>query len=140
MNCSTCPAPTNAVCGEIVTAAAAAALTVTVAVADFVVSVLLVAITDAVIPVVTLGAVYLPVASTVPDVELLLLTVQVTPAFDESLVTVAVNCVEAPDATVAVVGETVTAIVAPVVPVDDELPPPQPEINIVKNAVNNAQT
>ena len=63
----------------------------TVAVADFVVSVLLVAITDAVIALVTVGAVYLPVASTVPGVELLLLTDQVTPAFALSLATVAVK-------------------------------------------------
>jgi hypothetical protein len=118
MNCWTCPALTNAVCGEIVTpAAAAGGLTVTVAVADFVVSVLLVAITDAVMALVTLGAVYLPVASTVPGVELLLLTDQVTPAFDESLVTVAVNCAVPPEVTVAVVGETLTEI--------GLLPPPE---------------
>jgi len=118
-----------------VTAAAVAGLTVTVAVANFVVSVLLVAITDAVIPLVTLGAVYLPVASTVPGVELLLLTVQVTPAFDESFVTVAVNCVVPPDATVAVVGEIVTEIVFPEFVV---LPPPHPEMPEMNESNTNA--
>jgi len=59
----------------------------------------------------------LPVASTVPGVELLLLTDQVTPAFDESLVTVAVNCAVPPEVTVAVVGETLTEI--------GLLPPPE---------------
>jgi hypothetical protein len=127
VNCSTCPAPTNTDCGEIVTPAdAAGGFTVTVAVADFVVSVLLVAITDAVIALVTVGAVYLPVASTVPGVELLLLTDQVTPAFDESLLTVAVNCVVPPDVTVAVVGETETEIGLLPPPEVPLLLPPQP--------------
>src|SRR5215470_6824691 len=83
VNCCTWPAATNAVCGEIVTAAVGA-VTVTIAEAVFVVSVLLVAITVAVVFAVTVGAVYLPVASIVPGVALLLLTVQVTPPLDES--------------------------------------------------------
>jgi hypothetical protein len=135
VNCWTCPAPTNAVCGEIVTAAAAAGLTVTVAVADFVMSVLLVAITDAVIAFVTLGAVYLPVASTVPGLALLLLTVQVTPAFDESFVIVAVNCAVPPDVTVAVAGETVTEIVFPELGL---LLPPQPDMKESNASTNSA--
>ena len=98
----------------------------TVAVADFVVSVLLVAITDAVIALVTVGAVYLPVASTVPGVELLLLTDQVTPALDESLLTVAVNCVVPPDVTAAVGGETETEIGLLPPPEVPLLLPPQP--------------
>jgi hypothetical protein len=133
VNCCTCPAATNAVCGEIVTAAAGAALIVTVAEADFVVSVLLVATTVAVVVCVTLGAVYLPVASIVPGLALLLLTDHVTPAFDESPVTVAVNCVVPPDATVAVVGETVTEIVDAGVVL---LLPPHPKANAAKTSTH----
>jgi hypothetical protein len=98
--------------------AAAAGFTVTVAEADFVVSVLLVAVTVAVVAVLTLAAVYLPVPSTVPPP---LPTDQFTPA--ESPVTVAVNWTVPPEVTVAVDGETVTEMVPPVVVL---LPPPQP--------------
>ena len=101
VNCCTWPAATNAFCGETVTDAAAG-LIVTMAEPLFVVSVLLVATTVAVVAAVTVGAVYLPVASTVPGVALLLLTVQVTPALDESPVTVAVNCAVPPDVSVDV--------------------------------------
>jgi hypothetical protein len=111
------------------------ALIVTVAEPVFVVSVLLVATTVAVVAAVTLGAVYFPVASIVPGVALELLTVQVTPAFDESPVTVAVNCVVAPDATVAVAGLTVTEMLFPVVVL---LLPPQPEMKVMKKVMNNA--
>jgi hypothetical protein len=125
VNCCTWPAATNAVAGETVTAAAEA-LIVTMAEADFVVSVLLVATTVAVVVCVTLGAVYLPVASMEPGVGLELLTVQVTPALDESFITVAVNCVVPPDATVAVAGVTVTEMVCVG---GVSLLPPQPEMN-----------
>jgi hypothetical protein len=94
---------------------------------------LLVATTVAVVAAVTLGAVYLPVASIVPGVALELLTDHVTPPFAESPVTVAVNCVVPPDATAAVAGLTVTEMLFPVVVL---LPPPQPEIKIVNRSAN----
>jgi hypothetical protein len=94
-----------------------------------------VATTVAVVAAVTLGAVYFPVASIEPGVALELLTDHVTPAFDESPVTVAVNCVVAPDATVAVAGLTVTEMLFPGVVL---LLPPQPEMKVMKKAMNNA--
>jgi hypothetical protein len=116
-----------------VTAAAAAGLIVTVAEPVFVVSVLLVATTVAVVDAVTFGAVYFPVASIVPGVALELLTDQVTPAFDESPVTVAVNCAVPPEVTAAVAGLTVTEIVFPVVVL---LPPPHPDMNVTNARTN----
>jgi hypothetical protein len=62
----------------------------------------------------------------VPLVALALLAVQVTPALDESPITVAVNCTVPPDVTVAVAGVTVTEMV---LPVEELPPPPQPERN-----------
>ena len=80
----------------------------TVALADFVGSATLVAVTVAVVPEVTFGAVYRPALETVPAVadhvtEVLAL-----------LVTVAENCCVPPDTTVVEVGEMETATTAPV--------------------------
>jgi hypothetical protein len=77
--------------------------------------------------------VYFPVASIVPGVALELLTDQVTPAFDESPVTVAVNCAVPPEVTAAVAGLTVTEIVFPVVVL---LPPPHPDMNVTNARTN----
>jgi hypothetical protein len=84
-------------------------VSVTVAIADFVVSVLLVAVIVAEVVVITAGAVYSPVELIVP-----VLAVQVTPALAESAVTVATNVCVAPPISVAVVGLTETLIGASV--------------------------
>ena len=76
-------------------------VSVTVAAADLVVSVLLVAVTVAEVAVITAGAVYTPAEVTLP-VE----AVHVTPALAPSAVTVAVNVWLAPPMRVAVVGLT----------------------------------
>jgi hypothetical protein len=112
-------------------------LIVTVAEADFEESVLLVAVTVAVVAAVTFAAVNLPVASTVPLVALALLAVQVTPAFDESFITVAVNWAVPPAVTVAVAGVTVTEMV---LPFEELLPPPQPEMKVRIANIEKRQT
>jgi hypothetical protein len=135
VNCSTWPAATKAVPGVTEIAATAGGLIVTTAEPDFDASALLVASTVALVTLVTVGAVNLPVESTVPVVELppaVPLTDQVTPAEVESPVTVAVNWAVPPEATVAVIGETVTEM-AVVVCVVVLLLPPQP-MNRVRNA------
>ena len=45
-----------------------------------------------------------------------------------------------PDATVAVAGDTETEIVVPVGVVLELLPPPHPEMKIVKSSASDAQT
>lgn len=84
---------------------AAAGVTVTAAVPNLVWSATLVAVTVALVLVLTVGAVYRPELETVPGD-----AVQVTATFDE-LLTSAVNCFVVPDTTVADEGETVTEIV-----------------------------
>ena len=98
---------------------------VIVAEADFVVSVLLVAVTVAEAVVITAGAVYTPADVTVP-VE----AVHVTPALAVSFETVAVNVWLAPPMSVAVAGVTATLIAG-----GAGAPPPQPA-NVRTNAVN----
>jgi hypothetical protein len=80
------------------------AFTVTAALADFVESATLVAVTVTVLSAVTVGAVKSPALVIVPAV-----AVHVTPVFPV-FSTCAVNCCMAPELTVAVVGETVTAM------------------------------
>lgn len=80
-------------------------VSVTVAIADLVVSVLLVAVTVADVVVMTAGAVYTPAEVIVPGE-----ADQVTPALAVSFVTVAVKVCAAPAASVAVAGLTVTLI------------------------------
>jgi hypothetical protein len=94
--------------------ATAMGVSVIVAVADLLGSVLLVAVTAAVGVVTGDGAVKTPVGEMVPEV-----AVQVTPAFrTESPVTVAPNVWVAPPANVAVVGLRLTAIGVNVTVVD----------------------
>jgi hypothetical protein len=129
MNCVTWLAPMVAAAG--VTATVTAGVTLTEAEALLVASATLVAVTVAVAAVVTLGAVKLPEESMVPVAVLppaVPFTDQVTPAVE--LVTVAVNFVVCPEASVAVVGETVTLMAWVVV----ELPPPHPQTNSIEQS------
>jgi len=96
-------------CGDTVRTAVggtSTGVTVTVALADFVVSATLVALTVPVVFAVTVGAVNKPVLETFPIV-----ADQVTDVF-VAFETVAVNCRAPPDIIVADVGEIVTATVA----------------------------
>ena len=88
------------------------ALTDTLADAFFVVAATLVAVTVTVVVVLTVGALNSPVEETEPA-----LADHVTAVW-LVLLTVAENCCDPPDATVALVGETATLMVLP-----DSLPP-----------------
>jgi hypothetical protein len=101
VNCCVAPGASAAEVGERVTTTPAGAVTVTAAEADFVVSTALVAVT-LYVPAV-LGAVYRPVAETVPPVAL-----HVTAPLLEP-VTVAVNCCVPFVVSEAEVGEIATA-------------------------------
>ena len=100
VNCCVPPEATVAEVGEMVTATDVdGGVMVTVALADFVVSAWLVALTVTVVVVVTVGAVKRPALEIVPA-----LVDHVTAVFVEP-VTVALNCWVPPDATVVEVGE-----------------------------------
>ena len=102
VNCWVPPDVTLAVVGEMATLMPAIGVTVTVADAFAFTSALLVAVTVTVVFLVTCGAVNIPPSLTLPDD-----ADQVTLVFELPF-TVALNCCVLPDATVAVVGETLT--------------------------------
>jgi hypothetical protein len=124
------------VCVALAASVAVVGLTVTeigvsvmVAVADLVVSVLLVAVTVADVVVMTAGAVYTP-ADVIEPVE----AVQVTPALAVSFVTVAVKVCVAPPMSVAVAGLTVTLIAGAAEP------PPHPTTPANNEMLNRLRT
>jgi hypothetical protein len=99
VNCLEFPAVKLVLVGEIVMLTTGA--TATVALARFVLSAALVAVTVTFVLLVTFGAVKRPLLETVPAVEL-----QVTPVLVEFL-TVALNCWDPPDPRFVLVGEIV---------------------------------
>jgi len=103
VNCCVLAEVTETAAGDTETATAPAAVTVTLAEADLVVSALLTAFTVTLVFAVTLGAVNSPAVEIDPAV-----ADHVTPVFVEPL-TVALNCCVLPEATVALAGETETA-------------------------------
>jgi hypothetical protein len=102
---------------------------VTVAVPDFVVSALLVAVIVAVLVPVTHGAVNSPVVEIVPWVAFQVTAVFVVP------VTVAVNWVNSRETRLAVGGVTVT-VIAEVVPSEFDWPSPAVAVQMAKTNIN----
>ena len=103
----------------IMTGVGGGGVTVTDAVADLVGSAVLVAVTVAAVFATTAGALYIPLLEIVPGE-----ADQVTATLDV-FVTRAVNCVDMPEATVAVAGVTTTATLAPFVTVIRKGCPPR---------------
>jgi hypothetical protein len=143
VNCAVVPGDTVAELGETETVIAGT-VTVMVAEADFDVSATEVAVIVTVKPADggLVGAVYVvadplavAVGETVPHGDAEQVTVQVTPLFDESLVTVAVICAVAPACRVVTLAET-EALIAEV----ELVPPPHPKLPAAMSVTNNIAT